>query len=148
MVFDSYLSSPEFHCLIDIDTSKYRPRFSFTKYKNGKLKIEATDNNGQDVIIGQNLSTVDVFGMKNPFAKLDSLSMLKDKLKVYSIIYNRRIGDFIQFYVTNEDVLTYIPDYDKLNPKYKDIWIEIFSNGKNIKSNWNLRKLDEPKDNG
>ena len=95
-----------------------------------------------------NLKLNEVFGKRNPFIKIDSLSKLKDELKVYSIEHLERLGDFIQFYITYEDVLTYIPDYSKLNPSYNKVWIKEFSKGKKINENWNLRKLDKPKDNG
>ena len=145
--FNSFLKSKEFPCLIEIDTSKYH-RIEFEKTENENIRIFANDNNGTDVLLMDNLKLNEVFGKRNPFIKIDSLSKLKDELKVYSIEHLERLGDFIQFYITYEDVLTYIPDYSKLNPSYNKVWIKEFSKGKKINENWNLRKLDKPKDNG
>ena len=145
--FNRFLNSKEFPCLIKIDTSKYH-RIQFEKIRNKKIRILVTDNNGKDTLLVDNLKPGKVFGYRNPFIKIDSLSNVKDNLKVYEISHNERQGDFIQFYITYEDVLTFIPDYSKLNSKYRKVWIEKFSKGKKISKNWNLRKLDKPKDNG
>jgi hypothetical protein len=148
MVFARDLKSSEYPCLIEIDTSKYQSNFWFTKSNNGKIKIHAIKNDGTKTIIGENYSEENIFGKENPFSILDNLSNLKNELGVSSIYHNENIGEFIQFYITHEDVLTYIPDELNLNPMYKDVWLENFEKGKMIKKNWNLRHLENPKQGG
>ena len=143
-----YIKSNELNLKIDIDTSNFGYSFLFIKYKNGLIRFEGNDKNGKDILIGENLKSQDIFNGINPFSKLESLSNLKDKLKVYSIEYKPWIGDFIHFYVTYQDVLYYIPNKSTLNPIYKKVWIEKFIRGKEIKPNWNLLHLDKPKDIG
>lgn len=143
-----YIKSKELNLKIAIDTADIGYSILFTKNINGELRIEGSDKNGKDFLIGENLKSENIFGGINPFSKLDSLSSLKDKLKVYSIEYKPWIGDFIHFYVTYQDVLYYIPDKSSLNPTYKKVWIEKFKKGKEIKTGWNLLHLDKPKDIG
>jgi len=138
----------EFPCIINIDTTLYKTSFFFKKYENGKLKIEAKNKKGNDVLIGENINLTDVFVDKNPFIELDLLSNLKDKLNVYRISSYQRVGDFIEFDIGNQYVLTYIPSYSNLNPDYKEVWLRKFSKGIKIREKWNLRKLERPRDNG
>ena len=147
MIFNDYLYSNEFYCSLEIDTSRFW-RFIIKKSNEGKLKIIGIDHNGSDHVVSDNLNVDSIYITNNPFTKLDSLSALRNSLGVYGISHIARLGDFIQFYITNQDVLTYIPDYSTLNKKYKDWWIKEFSKGKEIKKNWNLRHLDKPRDNG
>ncbi len=148
MVFSRDLKSTDYPCLIEIDTSKYQSNFWFTKSANEKIIIRATEKDGTDVLIGENYTDEEVFGKNNPFIDLHKLSTLKDELEVYSISHKERIGEFIQFYITYEDVLTYVPDELNLNPICKKVWLENFESGKMIKKNWNLRKLENPKQGG
>ena len=58
---------------------------------------------------------------------------------------NQRIGNFIQFYISRQHILTYIPDTAKV---YNEYWKKNFATGKMIGRNWNYRKLKDPIDNG
>lgn len=146
-IFDRFFNSADFPVLIPIDTPKFENRFLFTKYKNGKVKITGTANDGNKVIISDDLTTEEIFGKENPFSKLESLSAIKDRLKVNKI-RSIKGANFIEFFITYQDVLTYIPDKLEIDPLYKQFWIENFAKGKIIKNNWNLRILDKPVDNG
>ena len=148
MIFSRDLKGSEYPCLVEIDTSQYQSNFWFTKTENGQIEISSTKKDGTDTIIGKNYSDKDVFGENNPFNELNKLSNLKDEIGVVSIYNNQRLGDFTQFYITYEDVLTYIPDNLNLNPKYKNVWLENFKTGKTINKNWNLRHLENPKQGG
>lgn len=70
------------------------------------------------------------------------MSNLKNELNVSKIYHNQHLGEFIQFYITYDDILTYMPDELNLNPTYKNAWLEKFNSGKMIKKNWNLRHSD------
>lgn len=136
----------DFPSNFDFDTAQYW-RFELSNY-NDKVNIVGVDNNGRDKIIATMLSLDSLFPTTNPFEKFSMLSALKDSLGVYGISYHKDIGDFIQFYLSAQHVLTYIPENLFLNPKFKDVWLKKFKKGQTIKSNWNLRKLDQPIDNG
>jgi len=141
-IFNSFVYSQDFPLKIELDTSKYQ-KFEFKKSPDQKIKVVGIDQNGHDIVIKSNLSENEVFINKSPFEKLDSLNILKDELGVCGISHIGRIGDFVQFYITRQDILTFISDYSTFNPMYKDIWIKTFSKGKEIKENWNLRRLDK-----
>ncbi len=147
LVFKKFLNSSEFPCKFKIDTSLFDSNFYFTKFSNYNLKIIAENKLGKDTLIGQNLSVEEVFGENDPFSKINSLSTLKDKLKVFSIRSNYSSGEFIEFVLTPQDILTYIPDSSKINFKYKKVFLQKLSKGKYIKENWNLRHLDKPLEN-
>jgi hypothetical protein len=147
VAFNNFIYSQDFPLKIELDTSKYW-RFEFKKSLDQKIEIIGIDHNGNDIVIKSNQTESGIFENKSPFVKMDSLSKLKDELDVYKISHIGRIGDFIQFYITGQDVLTFITDYSTFDPRYKDVWIKEFSNGKKLKENWNLRKLEQPIDNG
>ena len=144
-IFNEYIYSKEFYCSVVIDTSKYW-RFIIKKSDDELIKIIGIDHHGHDSIISNNLKIDSIFLKNNPFNKLDSLSKLRNSIGVYKVEHISRLGDFIQFYLTNQDILTYIPDYFTINEKYKNYWIQEFSRGKEIRKNWNLRHLDKPRD--
>jgi hypothetical protein len=147
VAFNNFIYSQDFPLKIELDTSKYW-RFEFKKSLDHKIEIVGIDHNGKDIVIKSNQTESEIFENKSPFVKMDSLSTLKDELGVYGISHIGRIGDFIQFYITGQDVLTFISDYSTFDPRYKDVWIKEFSKGKEIKEKWNLRRLDKPIDNG
>ncbi len=132
---------------IQIDTSKFY-RVDFTKLKNSSVRISAVDNNGQDQIIIEDIPVKTLFASNDPFEKFKYLYELKNSLGILGNFFRPDIGNFIQLYLTNQHVLTYFPDTLKINPKFKDVWMEYFSTGKTISKNWNVRKLKEPLDNG
>jgi len=137
----NFIYSQDFPLRIELDTSKYW-RFKFKKSLDQKIKIIGIDHNGNDIVIRSNQTESGIFENKSPFDKMDSLSKLKDELDVFGISHIGRIGDFIQFYITRQDVLTFITDYSTFAPRHKDVWIKEFSKGKEIKENWNLRRIN------
>lgn len=137
----------DFPCAIQIDTSKYY-RVDFIKLKNTFVCISAVDNHGQDQIIVESIPSKQLFATNDPFEKFKYLSDLKDSLRILGNFYRPDIGNFIQFYLSSQHILTYLPDNLNLNTKFKDVWLKEFATGKTIKKNWNLRKLDKPMDNG
>ena len=143
--FDNF--KKDFPCDIQIDTSKYY-RVDFTKLKNASVRISAVDNYGQDQIIVESIPLKVLFVTNNPFEKFKYLSGLKDSLGILGNFYRPDIGNFIQFYLSSQHVLTYLPENVNLNLKFKDVWLKEFATGKTIKKNWNLRKLEKPMDNG
>ena len=143
LIFNDFIYSKEFYCSMEIDTARFW-RFIMKKSNNGMVKTIGIDHNGQEHVISKNLNVSSVFRTNNPFIKLDSLSSLRKSLEIYGVTNISRLGDFMEFYITNQDVLTYIPDYSTLNKKHKDWWIKELSKGKEIKKNWNLRHLDQP----
>lgn len=58
------------------------------------------------------------------------------------------MGNYIEFYLSRQHILTYLPDSLYVNPKSKELRLKEFAKGKTIKKNWNFRKLDKPMDNG
>ena len=75
---------------------------------------------------------------------ISSLNDLKTKYQLVKITHYGNLGQFIEFYFTTEDVLTYLPDSIEINPQFKSIWTKRWDNGQWINKNWNLRKLEEP----
>jgi len=130
-----------------IDTSIYW-RVDFSKINEEIIRISAVDNHGRDHILSQGIPLKELFKENDPFRHFKSLSDLTDSLGIYGTFYRPDIGNFIQFYLSSQHILTYLPDNSNLNPKFKDVWFKEFETGKTIKKNWNLRKLDKPRDNG
>lgn len=137
----------DFPYSIDIDSTKYH-RAIFFKFNQNKIKVLVTDKNGKDTILNKETELKKVFKNSDPFRYFNNLSKLKDSLGIIRSLYRPDIGNFIQFYLSPENVLTYMPEKLNLNPKYKDVWLKEFAKGKTIKRNWNLRKLEKPIDNG
>jgi hypothetical protein len=137
----------DFPYSIDIDSTRYF-RAIFFKFNQTKIKVLVTDKNGKDTILNKETELKKVFKKSDPFIYFNNLSKLKDSLGIIRSLYRPDIGDFIQFYLSPENVLTYMPEKLNLNPKYKDVWLKEFAKGKIIKRNWNLRKLERPIDNG
>lgn len=130
-----------------LDTLKYN-QVELSQFDNS-IHVKATmDGYGatlDDILIFNGL-----FISKNPFNHFSKLASLKGDLEVFGISSEGYIGDFIQFYLSSQYILTYMPDnvYFNLEPKAKDFWMKEFEKGKMIKKNWNLRKLEHPLDNG
>lgn len=137
----------DFPYLINIDTKKYH-RAVFYNLGGSKIRVLVTDRNGRDTILNRKVEIKKVFVKSNPFKYFDKLSKLKESLGIIGSCYRPDIGNFIEFYLSPENVLTYLPEKLYLNPKYKDVWLKNFTKGKTIKRNWNLRKLERPIDNG
>jgi hypothetical protein len=136
----------DFPISIALDTTGYF-RFIFSKFHN-KIHITATDSNGRDHILLKNINLTNLFKDENPFSTLGNLTSLKDSLGIIHISRNRNVGNYTQFYLSSQHVLTYFPDSLHLNPKFKAIWMKEFATGKVLNKHWNLRKLSKPLDNG
>lgn len=137
----------DFQYSIYIDTSKVH-RINFKKIGDEDIAISAWTKFGRDTIIVGKIKQNDLFKEKDPFQAFARLSKFKDSLQITGTFYRPDIGNFIQFYLTRQHVLTYFPDALEINPKFKDIWMGYFSKGRMLTKNWNLRKLDQPLDNG
>jgi hypothetical protein len=127
-----------------LDTAQYR-QVVLSKFED-KMKVNTLFY--PLIEIGDNLNTNGLFINKDPFDHFSKINSLKNDLHVFGISYRGDIGDFIQFYLSPQHVLTYLPDNAYFNPESKDIWMKEFERGKMIKKNWNLRKLEHPLDNG
>jgi len=136
----------DFKISIDLDTIRFW-RFLF-KGINNEVRIVAIDTLGRDSIFSETYDLISLFPIKNLFQHFKELTELKDSLGIIGSSYIPRIGEFVQFYLSPEYVLTYLPDTSKFDNRYKAIWMKEFSKGKTIDKIWNLRKLDQPKDNG
>ena len=102
------------------------------------LKLVKTDNKVQIYKNRDELIKVvhtDSLSKKDPFKLISDLNDLKNKYGLIKITHNN-LGQFIAFYLTAEDVLTYLPDSSN--------WTKMGSNGRWINKNWNLKKLEEP----
>ncbi len=130
-----------------IDTSIYY-RADFLKISDSTIRITTFDNHGQEHILSRQISLRQLFKTNDPFQYFKSLSDLKDSLGIFGTFYRPDIGNFIEFYLSSQHILTYLPDNLNLNAEFKDVWLKEFATGKTIKKNWNLRKLVKPMDNG
>jgi hypothetical protein len=137
----------DFPYSIIVDTSQVH-RIIFKKISDEDINVAAWTNFGRDTTIADEIKLKALFPTKDPFRRFAELSKLKDNLQIIGTFYRPDIGNFIQFYLTNQHILTYFPDTLQINPKFKDVWMGYFSKGKNLTKNWNLRKLEEPRDNG
>ena len=144
MGYDNFIK--DFKINMSYDTAYWR--ISLNRQINGLITIVGVNHHGQDIVIKENIEPDSLFKISDPFDKFKTLTELKDSLKIYGIHNYERLGGFIQFNLSEYHILTYIPNLDSLNPKYKQIWIKEFEKGTMIKNHWNLRKLDEALDNG
>lgn len=111
------------------------------------LKLVKTDNKVQifknwDVLVKS--VHPDSLSKKDPFEYFSSLNELKDKYDLVKISHASHLGEFVEFYFTTEDVLTFMPDTSRIDSRFKSIWIKKWDEGKWITQNWNLRKLKKP----
>lgn len=136
----------DFSFFMNIDTSKVY-EISFKKINREDINVSAWTNVGRDTIIFDKINQKTFFTDRDPFQFFAKLSKLKDSLQITGTFYRPDIGNFIQFYLSNQYILTYFPDNLEINPKCKDIWMAYFSTGKLLNKNWNLRKLETPLDN-
>lgn len=135
----------DFPYSINIDTSLVH-QIVFTKVNDEDINISAWTNFGRDTIIVNKIKLKSLFPKTDPFQHFAKLSKHKDSLQIIGTFYRPDIGNFIQFYLTDQHVLTYFPDTLEIDPKFKEVWMGYFSTGKNLSKNWNLRKLEKPLD--
>jgi len=122
------------------DTARFW-QFNFVEYRGNIFRIQSVDQNGRDDFTDTLLPVKQIFFKQNPFDKLASLAALKDSLKVQGISYKESIGNFVEFWLSPQYKLTYLPDDLSMNPKSEKVWKDDFAKGKTIKRNWNLRKV-------
>jgi hypothetical protein len=127
-----------------IESLKYS-RIDILKSTDNYIQIIASYN-GKRIVIKSKIREQDVFKISNPIEEIHKLSKLKDSLEIVGIHSNKDLGNFNQYYLSSEDILTYLPDDLVLDPQFKDVWLKKFATGKIIKKNWNLRKLSHPID--
>jgi hypothetical protein len=127
----------------NIDTSRYN-RISFLKIIDTTIRVTANDNQGRNTVLINSISQNQLFPKKDPYQHFDSLSRLKDRLGIIGTFHKPDLGNFIEFFLSPQHVLTYLPDNLYIDPKFKDVWLSYFATGRKFKHNWNLRKLDKP----
>lgn len=140
--YHPYNFTKDFPCNLSFDTAKFW-QFNFDMYQNQIFRITFVDNHGQDQITDTLIPVQNIFTGNNPFDTLKNLSNLKKKLGVYGISYRKDIGEFIEFWLSSQDKLTYLPDNLNLNPKFQKYWLDDFNQSKTIKKNWILHKYKE-----
>lgn len=140
--YEPYNFTKDFSCSLSFDTSKFW-QFSFDMYQDKIFRITLVDNQGEDHVTDTLIPVKQFFTEANPYDTLKNLSKLKNNLAVNGIVYRKDIGEFIEFSLSAQYKLTYLPDNLNLNPKVQKFWLNDFSQGKAIKKNWNLRKSKE-----
>lgn len=136
----------DFSTELPLDTTLWR--ITFNRDKSGALKITGINTNGKDVLVASNVSQDSIFPYSNPFDKLEELTGLKASLGFFGVQYYKGLGGLIEFQLSAEYILAYVPDINMIEPPFRKVWESDFSKGQWIKKNWNLRKLDKPIDNG
>jgi hypothetical protein len=129
----------DFACNYQFDTSLYY-KFNFSKLKDTIVRLAATDNHGAQKIKDTSLYLKGIFPDQDPFATLTTLTGIKNKYSFVGTSYRSCIGDFIEFWLSPDFKLTYLPDTSNMNPKFKKYWLDDFSKGKQIKEHWILRR--------
>lgn len=120
----------------------------FSQTKDLKITIAGTNRDGVRDTIISNVPSNEVFTSSNPFEKLKSLSDFANDIGILNTFHKPDLGNFIEFYLSPEYVLTYLPDNLYINPHHKDKIKKDLDTGKMIRKNWNLRKLSKPVDIG
>jgi hypothetical protein len=124
------------------DTSLYY-QFKFSKLKDTVVRIVEVTNQGKENVQNTLLQVKQFFPDQDPFAILSTLTKIKDKYSFTGTSYRGDIGDFIEFWLSPQFKLTYLPDTLNMNPKSKRYWIDDFYKGKLIKEHWSLQKVYE-----
>jgi hypothetical protein len=114
--------------------------------KSNIIKIISSNRMGFDTLLLNNRSEDSLFTGNNPFNDLKYLSDLKDSLHFVVVHYYARLGGILQFHLSTQHVLTYIPDMEMIDPHYRQEWIKDFSSGKILENHWSLKKYKEPID--
>ncbi|MEK7226634.1 MAG: hypothetical protein AAB221_13255 [Bacteroidota bacterium] len=117
--------------------------FRFLKLKDVIVKIVSVTNQAQDVTKDTSVSSKHLFPDSNPFETLSYLTNIKDKYSLIGTSYRGDIGDFIEFWLSPQFKLTYLPDTSNMNQKFKKYWLDDFTKGKIIKEHWSLQKVYE-----
>jgi len=132
----------DFVSTFNFDTSGYF-QYNFFQRHDKIVRIIQVDNHGQDHIIDTLVLTKQLFPNQNPFIKFAELTTLKNKFGFIGTFYRNDFGNFIEFWITPQYKLTYLPDTLNMNPKFKKYWLDDFAKGKKIKEHWHLQKVYE-----
>jgi hypothetical protein len=136
----------DFSAELPLDTSLWRT--IFTTDKSGTIRITGTNNQGKDVLVASSVKLDSIFPHSNPFDKFTELTGLRGSFGFFRVHYYKELGGMIEFQLSAEHVLAYVPNIHLIEPSSQKVWERNFSKGQWIKKNWNLRKLDKPIDNG
>jgi hypothetical protein len=131
---------------LNLDTSIYYGLI-FSKNQSNKLDIYTNTRQLEGhsfVQLESNLDISEVFKKRNPFEKLNTLDSLKNILGIYRTYFRPEVGNYLQFYLTEKDILTYFPTHLKLTPFFRVHWEKVFHQGLKINENWYLRRTDLP----
>ena len=137
----------DFHSTFSFNTSTYW-RFTFAEFNKKIFRITSVDNHGQDKIIDTAILTTQIFPNQNPFLILSSLTNQKDNLKIVASTYRPDVGNFIEFWLSRDHKLVYLPDNLKINDKNASFLENDFKSGKTINKNWVLIHYDNLKEGG
>ena len=139
-VFQPLSFVKDFPCTFQLDTTVYH-KYTFLKHWDTIIRIIRVDKYGQDHKQDTFISVNKLFPKQNPFLKFGQLSALQDKMGFIGTSYRSDIGDFIEFWITPQYKLIYLPDTLSMNPRSKKYWLEDFARGKKIKEHWSLSKV-------
>jgi hypothetical protein len=132
----------DFASAFNFDTSVYY-QYNFFQRHDTIVRVLRVDKHGQDHISDTFVLAKQLFPHQDPFIKFAELTVVKDRLRFIATSYRSDIGDFIEFWITPQYKLTYLPDTLNMNPKFKKYWLDDFSKGKKIKEHWSLQKVYE-----
>jgi hypothetical protein len=130
----------DFASTFAFDTSVYY-QYIFFQQHDTIVKLLRVDNHGQNHLSDTLVLTKHLFPSRDPFIKFAELTALKDRLGFIGTSYRSDIGDFIEFWITSQYKLTYLPDTLNMNAKFKKYWLDEFAKGKKIKEHWSLQKV-------
>jgi len=122
-IYQPYNFVIDFPCSLSLDTSKFW-QFNFDMFGGKIFRIRFVDNHGQDHITDTSVLATKIFFERNPFDTLIQLSDLKEKFGVYGISYQSDLGEFVEFWLSSQHKLTYLPDSLRLKPQYAKYWLE------------------------
>jgi len=122
------------------DTSNYS-NYTFSKHLNKIVRLSRVSKYGVKYYKDTMAFANQLFPGQEPFITFSQLTTIKDKYKFIATSYRSDIGDFIVFWLSPQYKLTYLPDTNEVNEKFKKYWIDDFKNGKKIKEHWSLIKV-------
>lgn len=132
----------EYNSNFTFDTASYN-KFSFYKQKNTISKISFINKLGAQVSKDTSIRVEDLFSGLNPFLVIDSLTILKQNLKILYSNYFPTFGNFIQFSPGIDHTLYYLPSDLKFYSKEildsdSSEWKKTFVNAEKISNGWVL----------
>ena len=141
-IFRPFNFIKDFTTNYQFDTTHFY-QFKFSKLKDTVIKIVAITNQGHENLQDTLLQVKQLFPNQNPFETISTLTKLKEKYSFIGTSYRGDIGDFIEFWLSPQFKLTYLPDTLNMNPKFRKYWLDDFYKGKLIKEHWSLQKVEK-----